>query len=234
MKTKSKILIVEDEPIIATDIEMILEDLGYEVVGIEDNAIDALAFIKTTKPDLILLDINLEGDIDGVMLAQDINDFFKIPFIYLTSNTDSLTINRVKRTQPAGFIIKPYSEKDLESSIEIALFSKPQKKEAPKNEFFIREGNSLIKVNLDDLMFLKAEDNYTRLFTNNKNYILSFNLKKVAGKLPTESFIRIHRSFIVNIQFIDRIKEGKLYIDKHKLPIGRSYQEALFNRISKL
>jgi len=234
MKTKPRILIVEDEPIIAADVEMTLEDLGYEVVGIKDNATDALETIKKAKPDLVLLDINLEGDIDGVMLAQDINKSFNIPFIYLTSNADSLTINRVKRTQPAGFIIKPFSEKDLQSNIEIALFSKSQKKEDPKNEFFIRDGSSLIKVNFDDLLFLKADDTYTRLVTIDKNFILSLNLKKVSEKLPTAYFIRIHRSYIINIRFIDRIKEGRVYIDKHKLPIGRSYQDALFSRISKL
>ena len=233
MKIKSKILIVEDEPIIASDIEMILEDLGYDVIGIEDNAEDALSLIKKTPPDLILLDINLDGDIDGVMLAQDINTQFQIPFVFLTSNADKLTINRVKRTNPSGFIVKPFSEKDLQSNIEIALFSKPEKTNTPKNDFFIKDGGSLVKIKVDDLLFLKADDNYTRLYTKEKKYMLSSTLKKVAEKLPFDNFIRIHRSFIVNTNFIDRIKDGKLYIDKHKLPIGRSYQDALFSKISK-
>ena len=87
-KTKSKILIVEDEPIIASDIEMILEDLGYEVTGVEDSAEDAMMNIVSNIPDLVLLDINLEGDVDGIMLAEDINEKFQIPFVFLTSNAD--------------------------------------------------------------------------------------------------------------------------------------------------
>lgn len=234
--TKTKILIVEDEPIIASDIEMTLEDLGYEVLSVEDNAKDAMAEMEKNKPDLVLLDINIEGDIDGVMLAEDINKKYQIPFVFLTSNADKLTINRVKRTNPAGFIVKPFSEKDLQSNIEIALFSQKQTQEIhtkQSDSFFIREGSSLIKVNLKDLMFAKADDNYTRLFTSEKSYILSSTMKKIEKKLPN-NFIRIHRSYIVNINFIDKIKDGYLFIEKHQLPIGRSYQEKLFEKISKL
>ncbi len=235
-KIKSKILIVEDEPIIASDIEMILEDLGYEVTGIEDNAEEAIESIENNKPDLVLLDINIEGDIDGVMLAEDINNKYKIPFVFLTSNADKMTINRVKRTKPAGFIAKPFSEKDLQSNIEIALFSsKP--KEGDNEEmtsFFVKEGSSLIKIDIDKLMLAKADDNYTKIYTVDSSHLLSSTLKKIEDKLPTDKFVRIHRSYIVNINFIDKIDDGYLFIDTHRLPIGRSYNEMLFQKISKL
>ncbi|WP_457617620.1 LytR/AlgR family response regulator transcription factor [Lutibacter sp.] len=234
---KNKILIVEDEPIIASDIEMILENLDYEVTGIEDNAEGTLTSISKNPPDLVLLDINLDGDIDGVLLAENINKQFQIPFIFLTSNADKLTINRVKRTQPAGFIVKPFCEKDLQSNIEIALFSKREKKHSSNKkitDFFVKSGGSLIKITVDEILFIQADDNYSRIFTTKKNHILTSTLKKVNEKLPSFNFIRIHRSYIVNCQFINEIKEGFLHIGKHKLPIGRSYQEILFQKISKL
>ena len=232
-----KILIVEDEPIIASDIEMTLEDLGYEVVGVEDNAAEALVIIRELQPDLVLLDINLEGDVDGVMLAQDMNKEFQIPFVYLTSNADNLTINRVKRTKPAGFILKPFSEKDLKSSIEIALFhsdnlSKPLEDEM--QDFFVKDGTSFIKIKIDDIRYIKADDNYTRIYTLDKNYILTSTLKSVENKMPNSVFIRIHRSYIVNIKFIEKIKENTLFIGEHSLPISRRYQDDLFQRINKL
>ncbi len=237
MKTpKSKILIVEDEPIIASDIEMILEDLGYKVTGVEDNAEDAIESLETNPPDLVLLDINIEGDVDGVMLAEDINEKFHIPFVFLTSNADKLTINRVKRTNPAGFIVKPFSEKDLQSNIEIALFSRKDnqsKTEEALSDFFVKDGGSLVRVKINELMFAKADDNYTRLYTLGKSYILSSTMKKIEDKLPS-NFIRIHRSYIINTNFIDKIKEGYLYVGKHQLPIGRRFQESLFKKISKL
>ena len=234
---EKKILIVEDEPVIASDIEMTLEALGYMVVGVTDNAEDALASITANKPDLVLLDINLEGDVDGVMLAQDIREQFGIPFVYLTSNADNLTINRVKRTQPAGFILKPFNEKDLKSNIEIALFSKA-KSDNPRqqiaDEFFVKSGSSLVKVQVDEVMFVKADDNYSRIFTKEKSFIVSSSLKNIAEKLPEKTFMRIHRSFIVNIRAIDKIKESNLFVGTHSLPVGRKYQEELFQRINKL
>jgi DNA-binding LytR/AlgR family response regulator len=231
---KSKILIVEDEPIIASDIEMTLEDLGYEVTAVVDNAPDAMHSLAKNTPDLVLLDINIEGDSDGIMLAEDINKEFAIPLVFLTSNADKVTINRVKRTNPAGFIVKPFSEQDLRSNIEIALFSKPKEQIKPTAYFFIKDGGSLVKVKIETILFAKADDNYTRLFTTEKSYLLSFTLKKIVAKLPENMFMRIHRSFIININYIDRIKDSHVYIEKHKLPIGRSYHDDFFNLIRKL
>jgi len=232
---QKKILIVEDEPVIATDIEMTLEDLGYHVIGIEDNAVDALKAIREHKPDLVLLDINLEGDDDGVILAHDINDQFQIPFVYLTSNADKLTINRVKRTRPAGFIVKPFSEKDLQSNIEIALFSDRDKDSNDAlQEFFVKDGGDLVKISVEDILFVKADDNYTRIYIKEKSYVLTKTLKTLEGKLPASDFIRIHRSYVVNLNFIDKIKDNTLFIGKHSLPVSRSYMDVLFNRIEKL
>ena len=232
---QKRILIVEDEVIIASDIEMSLSGLGYNVIGIEDNAIDAIETIKKTMPNLILLDINLEGDEDGVMLAEDINDKFSIPFVFLTSNADKLTINRVKRTNPAGFIVKPFSEKDLQSNIEIALFAhqKQNKNAGPAKDFFVKEGNGLVKIKVDILLFAQADDNYTRLFTTKKMHLISSSLKKVSEHLAQEPFVRIHRSYIINVNYIDKIQDGNVIIGKYSLPIGRSYHENFYNRISK-
>ncbi|MCF6168039.1 response regulator [Lutibacter sp.] len=235
MNIKPKILIVEDEPIIASDIEMSLEEIGYDVIGIEEDAESALQSIKNNKPDLVLLDINLDGDMDGIILAEEINLHFHIPFVFLTSNTDNLTINRVKRTKPAGFIVKPFTDKDLQSNIEIALFQeiKPVVNTNNNEYIFVKDFSEYIKIALNDLMFVKAEDNYSRLFTDGNSFILSQTLKKVETKLPDSKFIRIHRSFIINLKFVDKYKEGSIFIKEHKLPIGRSYQEEFFKKIQK-
>jgi len=231
---KQRILIVEDELIIAYDIKMILEELGYEVTGIADNAFDAIENMENDLPDLVLLDINLGSETDGVMLAQDINEKFHIPFVYLTSNADPLTINRVKRTHPAGFIVKPFQKTDLQSNIEIALFNNSKEKEQEPAYFFIKDERGFIKLNVNEIFFAKAEDNYTRLITEKGEYLLSLTLKKVLEKLPEKFFIRIHRSYVVNLNSIDRIQEGVVCIGDHKLSVGRSYHEILFDRISKL
>ena len=230
-----RILIVEDELIIASDIEMILTEAGYEVIGIVTNHTDALAAIASQQPNLILLDINLEGDADGVIVAEDINRKFHIPFIYLTSNTDPLTINRVKRTNPAGFIVKPFNEKDILTNIEIVIFNNEKKVEKPVVEdFFIKENGSLIKLKTARIMFAKADENYTKVYTDESEYLISTTLKKLAETLNATPFIRIHRSFIVNVNYIDRIQNGYVFIGKHHFPIGRRYHDDFFNRINKL
>jgi len=236
-KIKSKILIVEDEPVIASDIEMSLEELGYEVTDVVDCASDAIESILKSKPDLILLDINLEDDIDGVMLAENINKNHQIPFVFLTSNADENTINRVKRTSPSGFILKPFDKRDLKSNIEIALFNVNDKAKSTSNiseDFYVKSRNSLVRVSVDGIIFAKAEDNYTRIFTTKKNYLLSSTLKAITSKLPVQKFVRIHRTYVVNPKYIDEIKDGYVYINQHQLPIGRSYHDALFDRINKL
>lgn len=230
---KNKILIVEDEPIIADELEALLSDLGYEIVGIALDAEEAIEFIKKESPELILLDISLDGDIDGVMLAEIINEKFQIPFVFLTSHADKLTVNRVKRTKPSGFILKPYNEKELASNIEIALYKSAPIKSI-SDDFFIKDGSSWVKINHSDILYAQADDNYTLIFTQDKKYILSSTLKKLETGLPKDKFMRIHRSYIVNLKKIDKISDGFVIFNKKNIPIGRNYQADFFNTIQKL
>lgn len=115
------ILIVEDERIIARDIATQLKHLGYTVVGMVDSGADAIASAAATKPDLILMDIVLQGDIDGIEAAQQIQSQFGIPVVYLTAYADRHTLERAKITEPFGYILKPFNESALNSTIEMAL-----------------------------------------------------------------------------------------------------------------
>lgn len=117
-----KILIVEDESIIAAEIEALLTKMNYKVVGKVRNGDKALDFFSTKKFDLALLDISIKGTLDGVELAKIIKTKYKFPFVFLTSYSDLGTLERVKETLPYGFIVKPFTENDLRSSIELALF----------------------------------------------------------------------------------------------------------------
>jgi DNA-binding NarL/FixJ family response regulator len=119
--TGIKVLIVEDEPLIAKNIAMYLNNNDYEVSAIAYDPEEALFQLKKHGPDLAILDINLESDKDGIHIAELINRHHFIPFIYLTSYSDKDTIERAKKTNPSGFIVKPFNEKTLYASIEIAL-----------------------------------------------------------------------------------------------------------------
>jgi len=119
---KLKILIVEDEALIAKDIEFSLLRLEYMVVGIAYDSVTALDMIHNRKPDLVLLDIELNSEISGIDIAKILNSKYKIPFIYLTSYADPCTIDMVKKTFPFGYILKPFSERELYSAIELANY----------------------------------------------------------------------------------------------------------------
>lgn len=116
------VLIVEDEALIAMDLEMIVESMNFNVVGTSDNGDDALDLIATRDPDLILLDVNIKGHKDGIELAEIIKEKTKKPFIFITSYADKATLDRAKHTLPYGYILKPFSEQELKATIEIALF----------------------------------------------------------------------------------------------------------------
>ena len=118
-----KILVVEDEVFIAEDIHSSLLDLGYDVCDIAYDSETALKKIHQHSPDLILLDITIRGQNDGIYVAQIIHENHQIPFIFLTSHSDRNTLERAKKTRPYGYIVKPFKDKDLISSIEIALFN---------------------------------------------------------------------------------------------------------------
>ncbi|MFT5822605.1 MAG: DNA-binding LytR/AlgR family response regulator [Crocinitomix sp.] len=230
---RNKILIVEDEPIIADELEALLTELGYDILGIALDAEEAIEIIESKLPELVLLDISLDGDVDGVMLAEIINEKYKIPFVFLTSHTDKLTVNRVKRTNPSGFLVKPYNERELVTNVEIALYQSTPIK-STSEDFFIKDGNSLVKVNPEEILFAQADDNYTIIFTTGKKYTLSSTLKKIESKLPSDKFIRVHRSYIINLNKIDKITDGYVIIKGEKVPIGRNYQADLYSMINKL
>ena len=126
MTPRSKIIIVEDEIIIALDLKLRLENLGYSVLNIAFNGEDAMKLTGETNPDLILMDIQLNGKMDGITVANQIRSLHNIPFIYLTGSHDNSLLERAKQTDPIGFISKPFDETEIQSLIERAILQKQE------------------------------------------------------------------------------------------------------------
>jgi PAS domain S-box-containing protein len=121
MTSKKKILVVEDESITAMELEELLKWRGFDVVGTATNGNDALRIAKERWPDLILMDIRIQGPMDGIETADQINLFYDIPVIFLTAYSDDLTISRAIMTRSYSFLLKPLDEKELVSNIEMAI-----------------------------------------------------------------------------------------------------------------
>jgi two-component system, response regulator PdtaR len=116
-----KILLVEDDDVIAKVAEWRLKNLGYTFVGRATSGAEAMQLVVNAKPDLVLMDINIRGDIDGIETAKMIKKGFNIPVVYVTSHSDGPTLERAKATRPDGFIVKPFDDEDLRVAIQLAL-----------------------------------------------------------------------------------------------------------------
>ncbi len=244
---KPKILISEDEVIIAEDLAASLEELGYTTCAI-DSGQDTIDRIRETKPDLVLLDINLGGNQDGVDIGSRIKQEFNIPFIYLTAYADHATIDRAKKTEPDGFLVKPFDEKSLRSAIEIALYKhanghKDEKvingaqiagkeQEVATDYIFVKVKHRIIKVPYSEIIWVEAYDNYSFIVTTDQKYLVSSTLKDMEQKLPSQNFVRVHRSYIANMDKIDALEENSVVFAKGDIPIGKSYKKGLLSRFN--
>lgn len=240
MQSPLKILIVEDEMLIAANIAMQLESIGYEVVGIVPRGIEAVNSAKLDKPDLVLMDINLKGEMDGIETAIAIQKERKMPIIYLTANSDEAHFNRAKATNPYAFISKPFKKLDLQHAIELAAERILQensevKTEMPKliltDRIFVKQNDLMCKILIADILYLEADRNYCQVYTQDKNYLLVNTLKNMEDKLPTEAFQRVHRSFIVNINQVQEFNHNHLTVGNKILPLSKELRADLVARL---
>lgn len=130
----TRIMIVEDERIVAKDLQFRLQGLGYQVVGMAAEGRDAIAKAKATQPNLVLMDIRIEGDMDGIQTAEIVRSELDIPVIFLTAYADQATLSRAKITEPFGYILKPFEERELQSTIEIAMYRHKAEQKLRDNE----------------------------------------------------------------------------------------------------
>ncbi len=377
---KTKILVVEDESIVAKDIQNSLTKLGYDVPATASSATIAYDKLDEIKPDLVFLDIKLKGDVDGVQIAERIKTEYDIPVIFLTSYVDKSTLDRAKVTEPYGYLVKPFNENDLQSTVEMALykFKKDQElrtnkqmyanalshlqeaiiitdvegkitfmnpkaesitgfgndsangkeisslirldnnetklfsqeafkqlissgtmlnagemnvtivrdnssmkssvisspvndekgqlignafviggsidigsssgKNSPtevatslpfdnliiQNSFFVKKGSMLIKVYLDNVLWIQAMDNYVIIQTSTDQFIVHSTMRDIEMKLPPKKFLRVHRSYIIPLERISVLDENTALIGDKTIPIGKSYKDAFMERLNFL
>ncbi len=241
--SRLKILIVEDDPMIAESVQDILGILKHEIIGVADDAEKAIAICNETLPDLALLDIQIGGDIDGVDLADLINQNFQIPFIFTTAFADNDTIARAKSKGPFGYLVKPYGVKDINAAIEVAMSAFERFKDAKESQgmsrviqdsIFLKVDSKLIKVKIDDILYIEAKGDYALFKTLEKGYIVHTTMKRVEERLGDHNFVKVHRSYVINISKIIDIEESNLLIDHKVIPISRANKEALIKKLNLL
>ncbi|AXG69342.1 putative transcriptional regulatory protein pdtaR [Kordia sp. SMS9] len=239
--SKVKIVVVEDEIIIADNICDTLEDLGYEALEPAINYTEAIELIEAEKPDLAILDIQLSGRKTGIDIAEKIRKDYDFPFIFLTSNSDPLTVSQAKKVMPPAYLVKPFTKDELYTSIEIALYNYSKRigevndeELIIKDAFFIKEKNVFIKLKFEDILFIKSEHVYAEIqLKNNQKHLIRGNLNKIITKL-NKKFVRVHRSYIVNLDYLEQIDQSNIMILNNNIPIGKKYKDDLLQKINLL
>lgn len=241
---KAHILIVEDNPLIAEDLMAGIREFGHVPVGSAVNADEAMKLLRAHPVDLVLLDVGLEGEIDGIQLAGLIRDKYNLPFIFLTAFYDDRTISRIKATRPEAYLVKPIDEHSLKTTLEVTLHNVRHKTSEPTvseqetmvdaEHFFIKVKQGLQKIMLQDILFFEAYDNYAYVYTDGQKHLMGHSLKAIEDRLPGRPFLRVHRSYIVNIEKINRIDEIYLIIGNHQVPIGKTYRSEIMKHIRLL
>jgi DNA-binding LytR/AlgR family response regulator len=233
--------------IIAANISLQLSKLGYEVSGIVPRGEEAIIHIRENQPDIVLLDINLKGELDGIETAKLMQQEFNIPIIYLTANADDAHFNRAKETKPAAFISKPFKKLDLQRAIELTVSRIIEKQENKNNpvenpdapfilndRIFVKYQENMVKIFINDIYYIEADRNYCRIFSKDKEYLLVMTLKDMNEKLPANHFLRIHRSYIVNVSHVDEVGSSHVEVSGKTIPLNKSSRQELLKRIQTI
>lgn len=246
IEQKFNILIVEDERLVAKDIAARLLQAGYAIAGIADNFDTAMELFSAHSPDLVLLDINIKGNKNGIDIAAEINQATPTPFIFITAQTDAETLQNAKNTFPSAYLVKPFTTNHLIVSIDLALHNfafqkkgteentnslKTEEDEEQENIYhkqdfiFIKEGITYIKINRNEVLLLESEGNYVKIHTTEKRYLIRCTINKAIEKMNQSYFVRVHRSFCVNVNRVTKFDEHEITLENIQVPIGRNYRE---------
>lgn len=224
MKSEFKILIVEDEVLIAEFLKDELTSLGYHRICLAHNRKQVFSKIEEFNPDLILLDIRMNNEREGIEIAEEINRSIKIPFIFITAHSDKEIVQRALITKPVGYITKPFKKIDLYAAIHLA---ETNLEETNEKHLVFKDGHAIIKLSVDDILYVQSDDNYIHVFCINKKHTLRNTLEWFISNTPEELFHRTHRSYIVNITKITKSTSKAVFINESEIPVSRGNQVKL-------
>jgi two-component system response regulator LytT len=226
---KKKILVVEDDVFIAEQLSVMLSELGYCMIGIATTMEMAIEIINETPPDLALLDIKMHGINQGFGVANYLIENGNIPFVFVTSFADKETVIEASTLNPVAYIVKPFSEQDVYSTLEIA-FSNIDKK---KTHLTLSSDRGKFKIPFSEILWIKADNKYLEVKTVDANYLYRSTLSEITNSLDNLAFCRVHRSYIVNRDQVELFKGRILQVAGFEIPISRSYLAAFKEMFEK-
>lgn len=235
---KINVLIVEDSLIVAEGIAVKLKKHQMEIIGICESGEEAIAFIEKRLPDLIIMDIQLAGALDGISTSKLIKDKYEIPVIYLSDYVDDLTVQRASKTSPANYLAKPFNENDLVRAINIAFANSGKSNKVLHgilgHHIFIKDEDVHFKLAFGDIIYLKANGAYCNIVTEGKTFVQSISMNHVLEQINDQNFIRVHRSYVVNANKITKIQGNTVFLGKHEVVMSKSLRDELVGKLKYL
>lgn len=222
------ILIVEDELLIANLLKNYIQKANCKCAGIAIDFEEAIAILEEQDIDLVLLDVTIFGDKNGIDIARKLNFTYGIPFIFLTSHSDTSTLKLITETKPVGYLSKPFKEIDVVTTLNL-YFSNY----TPNNDFFkLNIGKSFYNINLKELVYAKSDHVYIQLFFIDKEILIRETLGKLIENLPKNSLVRINRSIAVNPNIINKVNKSSVEIGTNTFKLSASFKHNLETKIN--
>lgn len=244
MQHTVNVTIVEDDFLIADFIQKSLVAFGYNIAALCNSYDSFIESVNKVLPDVVLVDIKIDGEKSGIDVAEYLRDNKKLPFIFISSLNDRKTIDAAKKTFPAAYLIKPFDEDDLYATIEVALmnFSQRQNIHLPpsgesivlQNAIFIKQKQAFVKVNKADIFYVEAKDNYVKIYTKDDSFMIRQTMYEIQQILPN-CFYKVHRSFTVNMHYIQQVHNEELVLANNiTIPLSRSHYTDLMAHLQIL
>lgn len=230
MHNSFKILIAEDDVLISESLSQHLKGEGYHIVDIVASASEAIKILQTQQVDLAILDINMNGAAQGFEIAEFMHKNSSTPFVFLTSYADDKIVDKATQYHPAGYLVKPFNVKTVFSTVKLALVNASL---AEDNTIQFKQAQTITKIPLKELLFVKADDVYINVVTVNKAYLVRSSLKHFLEENPFNSLIQTHRSYVVNKNKVTEISASKLLVNNTEVPVSRSYSSAVKKACSR-
>ncbi|MGB3548851.1 MAG: LytTR family transcriptional regulator DNA-binding domain-containing protein [Saprospiraceae bacterium] len=244
MSNPVRILLVEDEFITRDDMRDALLGMGYEVSGEAMRAEQAIPILERGKTDLVILDIHLKGELTGIWLGEQITAKYGIPFIYLSAFSDRGTVASAADTQPAGYLVKPYTTSGLYAAIETAVRkhggvnSGTGDEDAPplgmEDNLFVKDDHIYRRIRVSDIYLVQSFRNYLEITTAEGRYVVRSTLADFAAQLPPAHFFATHRSYLVNLGRVTEIGNKFVKAGAFEVPLSRGVRETLMERVRLL
>jgi len=245
----AKILIAESDEQRAEELTLLLKKNGHQITALAASLKDALGFFYSQQPDIVLINLFLGQQPDGIIFAEKINrnESTKRPFIFLANQTDKLTFKRAVSTSPYGFLLYPFKPLELQYLIELAIekftheigtfLGNTHRAIDLGNYFFVKKGNELIRLSLEDIDYVEVKGKYSLLKTKLGSFLIQKSLKDFAGHLPYQRFIRIHRNYLLNLESIDKVLLDDQHVvlkNEQSIPFSQGFKSILLKQFEIL